>query len=217
MSVLIIFFNLDETFWRNINVIQKIIKIKGDKNVKINLGGNDKTGFTLILIISASGLFMKPTMIAKGKTNRSLQKFKLNDKIIGTYSNNGWVNNGIMKIILTNIYNITKGKKCALLLDQYPAHNNDFIVDEANKLNINLIYIPKGMTSKLQPLDISINGILKERAKKLWKQERIKNPNKLITASDGIKHVITVINEIKKETIINSFKKSCFNKNYIVN
>ena len=60
------FFNLDETFWKNINMIQKTIKIKGEKNnVKIN--SNEKTGFTLILIISSSGIFMTPILIAKGK------------------------------------------------------------------------------------------------------------------------------------------------------
>ena len=122
-----------------------------------------------------------------------------------------------MKIALEQIHNQTNGEKSVLLLDQYPVHINVFITNEANKLNIILLYIPKGKTSVFQPLDVSINGILKEKAKKLWKQERITNPNKVITVSDGVKHFITVKNEIKKETIVNSFKKSCFNKNYIIN
>ena len=104
--------------WRNINIIQKTIKIKGDDNHKIKIGGNDKMGFTMLLIITASGKFLKPILVTKGKTKRSLNKFNLNDDIIGTYSNNGCVNNGILKIALKSIHEITKGKKSVLLLDK---------------------------------------------------------------------------------------------------
>ncbi len=61
----------------------------------------------------------------------------------------------------------TKGKKSVLLLDQYPAHCSDFIKDEAKKKNIKSIYVPKGLTYKYQPLDVLINGILKQKAKKI--------------------------------------------------
>ena len=202
--------------WRNIKIIQKTIKIKGNNDNKLKIGGNDKLGFTMLLIIAASGKFLKPILITKGKTKRSLKKFDLNNEIIGTYSNNGWVNNGILKIALTLIHKITKGKKSVLLLDKYPAHKSDFITEIAKKLNINLVYVPVGKTSELQPLDISINGILKEKAKKLWKQDRINNPNKDITVKDGIKHFIKVKKDIKRKVIINSFKKSCFNEKYVI-
>ena len=73
-------------------------------------------------------------MTAKGKTKNCLKKYKLDDtKILGTYSNNGWVNNGIMKIVLETIYKNTKGTPSALLLDQFPVHINDFFKDEAKK------------------------------------------------------------------------------------
>ena len=62
---------------------------------------------------------------------------------------------------------------------------------------------------------MSINGILKEKAKKLWKQERILNPDKKITVSNGVKHFLSIKNEISKETIIKSFEYSCFNQKYI--
>lgn len=152
--------------------------------------------------------------MAKGKTNRSLKKFNLSDKITGTYSNNGWVNKGIMKIALNTIYNETKGKKSILLLDQFPAHIDKFVIGEANKYNIKLIFIPKGKTSIFQPLDVSINGILKEKAKKMWKKEKITNPDKIIKVSDGVKHFLTVKDEITKKMIRHAFDKSCFNKKY---
>jgi len=111
--------------WKNINVVQKTIKIKGEKN-NIKINGDDKAGFTLILIISSSGVFLTPILIAKGKTNRSLKKFYLNNKdILGTFSNNGWTNKGIMKIVLSEIYKKTNGHKSVLLLDQFAAHKDE--------------------------------------------------------------------------------------------
>ena len=49
-----------------------------------------------------------PILTAKGKTNLCLKKYDLDDtKILWTYSNNGWTNNGIMKISLEQIYKQT--------------------------------------------------------------------------------------------------------------
>ena len=132
-----------------------------------------------------------PILTAKGKTKLCLKKYDLDDtQMLGTYSNNGWTNNGIMKIVLEQIYKQTKGKKSALLLDQYSSHCSDFIKDEAKDKNIELIYVPIGLTSKYQPLDVLINGILKQKAKKLWREEIIKDPDMKIKNSDAVKHFL---------------------------
>lgn len=176
--------------------------------------GNEKEGFTLTLIISYGGIMLIPILTAKGKTKASLNKYDLNDdKILGTYSNNGWINNGIIKIALEQIYINTKGKSSILLLDQFKVHTDDFILDEAKKRNIKLIFVPKGLTYKYQPLDVLINGILKQKAKKLWRKEIIKDPNMKITNADAVKHFLTAKEDITSDIIIKSFDKSCFIKN----
>lgn len=150
-------------------------------------------------------------LTAKGKTNNCLKKYKLDaNTILGTYSNNGWSNNGIMKIALEQIYKKTKGKKSILLLDQYSSHTDKFIIDEAKKKNIELFYVPIGLTYKYQPLDVSINGILKQKAKKLWRQEIVKDPNIKITNADAVKHFLKAKEGITSDIIKDSFKKSCF-------
>jgi hypothetical protein len=40
-----------------------------------------------------------------------------------------------------------------------------------------LIYVPKGLTYKYQQFDVMINGILKKKAKTLWRKEIIKDAN----------------------------------------
>ena len=85
-----------------------------------------------------------PLLTTKGKTKNCLKKYKLDDNINGTYSNNG-----IMKIALEQIYKQTKGKKSILLLDQYPSHRSDFIKNEAKqkKYRTDLRDITKTATS----------------------------------------------------------------------
>jgi len=207
------FFNCDEMKINNINVSSTTIHIKGTDNAKINVNGNEKEGVTTTLIINASGLMLKPIITAKGKTNLSLKKYKLNNDVIGTYSNNGWMNAGIMKILLNTISEKTLNKHSCLLLDQHPSHTTQFVKNYASEKKIDLIYVPKGYTYKYQPLDAGINGIIKQKSKAIWRSEKIKNPNLKITNADGIKHLLTSINEISKETIIKSFYKSCFIKN----
>ena len=131
-------------------------------------------------------------------------------KILGTYSNNGWVNNGIIRVALEEIHKTTKGEPSALLLDQFAVHCDQFIKDEAKKRNIELIYIPKGLTSKYQPLDVLINGILKQKAKKLWREEITKDPNIKITNADAVKHFLKAKDDITSEIIKKSFDLSCF-------
>ena len=186
------------------------IHIKGEQS-KVNVYGNEKEGFTITLIISYDGDMLLPILTAKGKTKLCLKKYELNDtQIVGTYSNNGWVNNGILKIALEQIYIKTEGKKSVLLLDQYSVHISDFIKEEAKKKNIKLIYVPKGLTYKYQPLDVLINGILKQKAKKFWRQEVVKDPNIKIKNSDSVKYFLKAKDEITSESIKKSFDLSCF-------
>ena len=176
----------------------------------MNVYGNEKEGFTLTLTISRAGDMLIPILTAKGKTDRCLRKYELDTtKILGTYSNNGWVNNGIIKILLEQIYINTQGVQSALLLDQFPAHVNDFIKQEAKNKNIKLIYVPKGLTSKYQPLDVMINGILKQKAKYAWRQEIVKDPTKKIKNADAVKHFLMAKNDITSDMIKKSFIKSC--------
>jgi len=122
------------------------------------------------------------------------------------------MNNGIMKILFDLISKKTLNQKSCLLLDQYPSHCSDFTKKYAQSKNIELIYIPKGYTYKFQPLDVGINGILKQKSKATWRTEKIKNPELKITNADGIIHLMKAINELSVETIKKSFYKSCFMK-----
>ena len=96
------------------------------------------------------------------------------------------MNQGIMKILLKEILKIMKGAQ-SCLLDQFHSHKTDFIIKKAKKMNIILLYVPVGMTSLLQPLDVTINSIIKSHARKLWRMEQINDPYNESKLSDGVK------------------------------
>ena len=198
-------FNMDETSWKLLNECPTTLRFRGSGPARIHTPTDTKNAFSVAFIISASGNLLKPIIIAKGKTNRCIRKFTLNDDFIGTHSNNGWINNGIMKIIVDSIYDKTKGRNCVLLLDKHSSHQSDFTIQYAKSKNICLLFIPTGMTSIYQPLDVRVNGTIKSVARKLWRKSAIKDINKKIQYNDAIQHIRESIKLLSKQTIIDSF------------
>lgn len=209
-------FNMDETFWHTIFANRTSLSITGSENRTIKTNFNPKSGFTVIFLISAAGIFHKPVVIVKGKTKRCLKKINVidDDKIHKKYSYSGWINNFIMLFILDMVYEITKGKSSVLILDKYPVHMNEIISKKAEQYNIKLIYVPEGGTSKYQPLDVSINGIMKSIGKKLLKDkyvEELDAENQTLDSAlkDPLDALIIAKSKIKSTVIRNAFKKAC--------
>jgi hypothetical protein len=118
---------------------------------------------TLMPTISASGRKLKLAWINAGKTRRAIDKMSLPSNVISFNSPKGWTNEDVMiNYIEQVILNDTKGRECALILDDYAAHWTEEVQKAAKKGNIQLIKIPKGLTSILQPLDISFNSFFKQ-------------------------------------------------------
>jgi hypothetical protein len=161
--------------------------------------------FSLGFIISAGGAFLKPIVIAKGKTKNCLKKYCLDNNFTGTFTKSGWADDECIKLVLDNIYSITKNQKGILLLDQYPSHTTDKVKEYAKNKNIELIYVPKGMTYKYQPLDTTINAIIKQKAIKSYAEFIAENNNEKYTHANCLKDLITNIKTIKKGVIIRAF------------
>lgn len=206
------FFNYDETHYNVINLPKTAIRTKGSDTTKIKCKENFKESFTLGLTISLSRRFLRPMIVAKGKTKRCLEKFKLDVKnTIGAYTDSSWVNDDCILIVLDEIYKITKGENSVLLLDKHDSHKTEKVKNYANDKNIHLIYIPEGMTSVFQPLDIKINGIIKERAIQKFSNFKAKNPNTKYKHDQCLIDILEIIKSINKKTIYDAF--NCLNVN----
>ncbi len=211
-------FNYDETGYKVANPPKTAIRIKNSDYTKIDCKNNLKEKHTFGLTISKGGSFLKPILIAKGTTQRCLKKYKLNDSIIGTYNRKGWANEKCIMIVLNQISSITNNDESLLLMDQYRSHITQKVLDYAKSKNINILFIPVGLTSIYQPLDVAINGILKANAITSYSKFLASNTDKKYSYERCISDFISAKKEINKGTIIRSFNcldRSKSNNGYI--
>lgn len=198
-------FNYDEIGYNIANSPKTAIRCKGSNHTKIDCKNNLKENITLGLTVSAGGSFLKPLLIAKGKTDRCLNKYNLDDGFLKAYNKKGWADEDCIILILKQISSITKNDNSLLLMDQYRSHKTKKVTEYAKSKNITILYIPVGLTGKYQPLDVSINGILKSKAIKSYSIFLASNSNEKYTYDDCINNFLRHKKEIKKGTIMRSF------------
>jgi hypothetical protein len=87
----------------------------------------------------------------------------------------------------------------ALLMDTYPAHWCQPVIDLLLTQRILPILVVRGKTGDLQPLDISVNAQIEKIATKLWVDQRFSNFNSGILATSSK-------DDIRKSTILRAIK-----------
>ena len=159
-------FNMDVTFINVFNCPVNAIVRKSASTVKIEKEKYDKKERTAYL----STISMDPTkrlplfIVTRGGSEVYERKFKFkDDKDKTSHTVNGWTTADLMIKYLQWLSLQNDGKPCALLLDSSRAHMQDKAKMEAQKLNIELVYIPSCGTSIYQPLDRFVFGVLKKK------------------------------------------------------
>ena len=104
-----------------------------------------------------------------------------------------------------------------LVLDAFKGHVTDSVKDQLCKMKTELVVIPGGMTSVLQPMDISINKPFKDRLRQQY-LTWIADPARELTETGKIKGaalsevarwVSAAWKAIPESIIVRSFKKCC--------
>jgi hypothetical protein len=104
-----------------------------------------------------------------------------------------------------------------LVLDAFKGHVTDSVKDQLCKMKTELVVIPGGMTSVLQPMDVSINKTFKDRLKQQYltwiadPAREVTEPGKIKRAapSEVAQWVLAAWKAIPESIIIRSFKKCC--------
>ena len=173
-----IILNADESQWRVLMPPRRTVAKKGQDSVRLNIDGDNKAGFTIVGTISSDGDRLPLVMIAKGRSpvcHKQLGKHPAhNFKILHSIS--GWMSEEAFIEYLLWIKIKYGLKKIYLVVDQYGTHFCPKARTKAEELNISLIPIPKGGTSKYQPLDRGIFGIMKSKGRAKWAEISRKNP-----------------------------------------
>ena len=148
--------NMDETPMYFDMASNTTIEKKGTKSVSIRTTGAEKRHLTVVLAASADGSMLPPFVIFKGK--RKLKNLSVPKGWVVTVQQKGWMDADLMKQWIQEIWLKYTGRKNALLvMDSFSAHCTEEIQDLLSRNNTDIALIPGGCTSKLQPLDVSLN------------------------------------------------------------
>ena len=208
--------NMDQTMCRFDMPPSRTNSKKGEKTVRIKTTRAEKKGFTVALAATADGQKLPAVIIFKERGGvfgvRVRSKLKVPTNVRVRASMNGWMTAPEYHHWLTAIFKKQEEPRL-LIVDSYRAHVTKESVDMAkDECNAELVIIPGGCTSVVQPMDKCINRPFKQRVREHWqewmRQDRPKTPSgnlKQPTRQDVIDWVSEAWTSIKKDTLVHSF------------
>jgi len=192
---------------------------EGVKEVLLKITGCEKLHLTVMLAALAGGRTLPPLLILKRKTLPKSKSFPMD--VIVRAQEKGWMMEELMlewlKIVWVRRPGAFLNQPSMLVLDAFKGHLTDSVKNQLSKMKTELVVIPGGMTSVLQPIDVSINKPFKERLRQhylTW----IADPALELTETGKIKRaapsevarwVSAAWKAILESIIVRSFKKCC--------
>jgi len=185
------------------------VDVKGAKTIMIKTSGNEQTRYTVVLVCCADGTKLPPLLILKRKM---LPKDVIPCRIYIRVHSKEWMDgewNG------PSIQVVFLKKPSLLVCDQFKAHVTESTKRLSTKLETHLTVIPGGLTSQLQPLEVSVNKPFKGFMHEEW-AKWVEAPTHHITPAGRVKRpsisnvcewVKNSWQRVKSVTIVKSLKK----------
>jgi hypothetical protein len=157
--------NFDESSWRFVMTSERTIAERGTEVVNRYVNGDMKAAFKFFASVAADGT--KLSLVAKGRTIRCHRQFGKHEQVSHEiwHSHNGWCTKVLMLQYLGWLRTQVAAPEVCLLLDQFGAHDTPSVHHEASRLNIHLVFVPKGGTERYQPSDRRTVGALKSKGR----------------------------------------------------
>lgn len=205
-------FNGDETNFQLCPKSQKVLAVRGTKNVYEVDQAPAKSTLTVMFSFSASGETVPPMIIFPYK--------RLPDELIQSSpdpswgfgkSDNGWMKAEVFYEYISNVFNrhLIKNnikRPVILFVDGHKTHLTYNLSTLCTSLQIILIALYPNSTRILQPADVAAFKPIKTQWKKsvtAWHRE---NPNQQLTMKKFAGVLYTVIQTIKSQTLQNGFR-----------
>lgn len=207
--------NMDETPVQFDMLGNTTVHVKGAKTITVKSTGNEKNRLTVVLACLANGVKLKPMVIFKRKL---LPKIKFPPGILVHVQEKGWMDEQGVKLWLRQIWDRRPGNfnnRSLLVWDMFRSHLTDKVKQDLKDTRTQAAVIPGGLTSILQPMDVSLNKPFKHNLRKLWNDWMV-NGEKSYTKSGNMKmpdldvfceFIIKAWDEVKTKSVIHSFKK----------
>jgi hypothetical protein len=181
-------------------VPNRILAEKGTETVKLNKSHKNES-YTVYGCISAAGERFPCWILATGKTSRSESKFGSHPDVILKHTESGWSTDQMMVESVTWLSQRCGGDRFILVLDLYSAHRTPGLRAQAEQLGVELLFVPAGATSTLQPLDRRVFGESKARARAEFSREVWQHGGFGLELSDAIAIFISAWEAISLENV----------------
>jgi len=174
----------------------------------------DRSYLTTFPCVSAAGDKLPLCAILKGKTCRVFNKIRKNanstiNKVKLYHTMKEKMNEiTMLQWIRDVVLPYTRGAPSALILDRYTSHHTRDVTDLASLHHIQLILVPAGQTSKLQPLDVNINGPMLASRKRIWKEKKRAQPDASDSWQAAVERAQLAYQAIATHTIRQAFSKA---------
>lgn len=206
-------FNMDETAFFLSPRGEKVLAVKGQKNVYEVHSGSDKENITVLVNVSASGEVPPPLIVFAGQRFPPAPKLNVPNDWAISKSESGWINGEIFFEYFVNyFYPWLVQKKVSfpviVFLDGHKSHLTYHLSKFCSERDIVLIALPANCTHVMQPLDVAVFRPVKRgwaEAVRLW---RMDNDGDRLTKFNFAPLLQKVLDQsLKKETIVNGFRR----------
>lgn len=146
----------------------RTVEQTGARTVHVRTTGAEKQRCTVMLGVTADGRKLPPYVIFKRKT---LPKGKLPPGIHVRVQEKGWMTADLMVDWVKTVWGRRPGAllfPSLLVLDSFRGHLQESVRAKFKELRTDLAVIPGGLTSMLQPLDVSLNKPFKDNVRRLY-------------------------------------------------
>lgn len=158
-------YNVDETSVTTVPKLEKIVTLKGRKQVGKAVSAERGTSTTVIGCVSASGNYVPPLFVFKRKLRDDRLMAGAPTGAIYEVSESGWSNETIFLRWLEHFKANTgasNDNKVILILDNHESHYSLPIWHFCRSNGILMVSIPPHSSHRIQPLDLTIFGPLKK-------------------------------------------------------
>ena len=165
-------FNMDQQGLNYENLPKTTIKVIGSQKVPLATSGGEKKRVTILSLVSYSGVKYQQFVIFKGAPGARIDnsvKRSNDETTFFSVQNNAWTDREQLQIWLQKIWwpiARARPEPKLLLLDSYPLHTE--IKSDLEKYNTHVLFIPKGLTWRLQPLDCIFHKEYKKYAREFF-------------------------------------------------
>ena len=158
--------NADETAIYLDMSLNYTLEKKGVKEVLLKTTGCE----TVMLAATADGRKLPPLLILKRKALSKSEAFPKDFTVRA--QEKGWMMEELMlewqKIVWGHRPRAFLNQPSMFVLDAFKGHLTDSVKNQLRKMDTELVVIPGGMTSVLQPMDVSFNKPFKDRLRQQY-------------------------------------------------